>query len=110
MKLEIFVVLGDCHHIGSEETRIKWFSFFGRKEGLIYLIDISATKPLSAPEQICQSPSFLYAKIEKNEMLEELGLARYTPMMEQYLSVKKNYTDAFLFFRLGDFYEMFVRP
>ncbi|MBO9607825.1 MAG: DNA mismatch repair protein MutS [Paenibacillaceae bacterium] len=32
---------------------------------------------------------------------------KYTPMMEQYLSVKATVPDAFLFFRLGDFYEMF---
>jgi DNA mismatch repair protein MutS len=32
---------------------------------------------------------------------------KYTPMMEQYLSVKAQVPDAFLFFRLGDFYEMF---
>ncbi|MGO1059882.1 DNA mismatch repair protein MutS [Planococcus sp. FY231025] len=30
-----------------------------------------------------------------------------TPMMQQYLQVKSDYQDAFLFFRLGDFYEMF---
>ena len=30
-----------------------------------------------------------------------------TPMMQQYLSVKKNYKNEVLFFRLGDFYEMF---
>jgi len=30
-----------------------------------------------------------------------------TPMMEQYLSIKKQYPDAFLFYRLGDFYELF---
>ena len=30
-----------------------------------------------------------------------------TPMMQQYLEVKKQYPDAFLFYRLGDFYEMF---
>ena len=30
-----------------------------------------------------------------------------TPMMEQYLAIKKQYPDAFLFYRLGDFYEMF---
>jgi DNA mismatch repair protein MutS len=34
-------------------------------------------------------------------------LARYTPMMEQYLSIKNKNQDAFLFFRLGDFYELF---
>ncbi|MFZ5590331.1 MAG: DNA mismatch repair protein MutS [Bacillota bacterium] len=31
----------------------------------------------------------------------------YTPMMEQYLQIKSQYPDAILFFRLGDFYEMF---
>ncbi|MDA9470568.1 DNA mismatch repair protein MutS [Enterococcus sp. 5H] len=30
-----------------------------------------------------------------------------TPMMEQYLAIKDQYQDAFLFYRLGDFYEMF---
>ncbi|MBE6548589.1 MAG: DNA mismatch repair protein MutS, partial [Ruminococcaceae bacterium] len=30
-----------------------------------------------------------------------------TPMMEQYFEIKKNYTDFLLFYRLGDFYEMF---
>lgn len=28
-------------------------------------------------------------------------------MMEQYLSIKEKHKDAILFFRLGDFYEMF---
>lgn len=32
---------------------------------------------------------------------------KVTPMMEQYLKVKKEYPDTFVFFRLGDFYEMF---
>jgi len=32
---------------------------------------------------------------------------KYTPMMQQYLSVKKNLKDAIVFYRLGDFYEMF---
>lgn len=30
-----------------------------------------------------------------------------TPMMQQFLSVKENYKDCILFFRIGDFYEMF---
>ncbi|MBY0163855.1 DNA mismatch repair protein MutS [Cytobacillus firmus] len=34
-------------------------------------------------------------------------MAKYTPMIEQYLKVKEQARDAFLFFRLGDFYEMF---
>ncbi|WP_338754124.1 DNA mismatch repair protein MutS [Bacillus sp. FJAT-52991] len=34
-------------------------------------------------------------------------MKQYTPMIQQYLKVKAEYQDAFLFFRLGDFYEMF---
>ncbi|PLS16760.1 DNA mismatch repair protein MutS [Bacillus sp. M6-12] len=34
-------------------------------------------------------------------------MATYTPMIQQYLRIKAEYQDAFLFFRLGDFYEMF---
>ncbi|TDL83254.1 DNA mismatch repair protein MutS [Peribacillus frigoritolerans] len=34
-------------------------------------------------------------------------MATYTPMIQQYLKIKAEYQDAFLFFRLGDFYEMF---
>lgn len=33
--------------------------------------------------------------------------ANVTPMMEQYLRLKEKYGDCLLFFRLGDFYEMF---
>ncbi|MFH0767411.1 MAG: DNA mismatch repair protein MutS, partial [Bacillota bacterium] len=32
---------------------------------------------------------------------------KYTPMMQQYLKIKEDYADAIVFFRLGDFYEMF---
>lgn len=31
----------------------------------------------------------------------------YTPMMQQYLQIKQSYRDYILFFRMGDFYEMF---
>lgn len=34
-------------------------------------------------------------------------MAKLTPMMEQYMELKKEYSDCILFFRLGDFYEMF---
>ncbi len=32
---------------------------------------------------------------------------KLTPMVRQYLDIKKNYQDTILFYRLGDFYEMF---
>ncbi len=34
-------------------------------------------------------------------------MTQYTPMIQQYLTIKRDYSDAFLFFRLGDFYELF---
>ena len=36
-----------------------------------------------------------------------MDISKLTPMMQQYFNIKKEYTDALLFFRLGDFYEMF---
>ncbi len=35
-------------------------------------------------------------------------MAEQTPMMRQYLEIKSGYPDAILFFRMGDFYEMFM--
>lgn len=34
-------------------------------------------------------------------------MTTYTPMIQQYLLIKSEYENAFLFYRLGDFYEMF---
>ena len=34
-------------------------------------------------------------------------MAELTPMMQQYMETKKQYQDCILFYRLGDFYEMF---
>jgi len=34
-------------------------------------------------------------------------MTRLTPMLRQYLSIKGEYSDTILFFRMGDFYEMF---
>jgi DNA mismatch repair protein MutS len=36
-----------------------------------------------------------------------IEMPKYTPMMEQYLAIKAEYPDTLLFFRLGDFYELF---
>ncbi|MGK2906064.1 MAG: DNA mismatch repair protein MutS [Desulfuromonadales bacterium] len=35
-------------------------------------------------------------------------MAKTTPMMQQYLEIKADYPDSILFFRMGDFYEMFL--
>lgn len=42
----------------------------------------------------------------KNEE-DKVAKAKQTPMMKQYQAVKDQYPDAFLFYRLGDFYELF---
>ncbi len=34
-------------------------------------------------------------------------MSEATPMMRQYLEMKEHYKDCILFYRLGDFYEMF---
>ena len=39
--------------------------------------------------------------------MQNIDKSQYTPMMRQYLTIKEDYNDAIVFFRLGDFYEMF---
>ena len=40
-------------------------------------------------------------------MAEKIPMEDLTPMMQQYMETKKQYPDCILFYRLGDFYEMF---
>lgn len=37
----------------------------------------------------------------------EIDVEQLTPMMRQYFEIKKNYPDTLVFYRLGDFYELF---
>ena len=37
----------------------------------------------------------------------EVDRSKLSPMMQQYMEIKDNYEDCIIFFRLGDFYEMF---
>ena len=36
-----------------------------------------------------------------------MSLEKHTPMMRQYLTLKSQHPDMLLFFRMGDFYELF---
>ena len=36
-----------------------------------------------------------------------MSTSSVTPMMSQFLKIKSQYTDALLFYRMGDFYELF---
>jgi DNA mismatch repair protein MutS len=38
---------------------------------------------------------------------DAMSTLKNTPMLQQYLSIKEQYRDAILFYRMGDFYEMF---
>jgi DNA mismatch repair protein MutS len=40
-------------------------------------------------------------------MYEKIDKMQYTPMMRQYLEIKEQFSDTLVFFRLGDFYELF---
>ncbi|AVV80268.1 DNA mismatch repair protein MutS [Leptospira santarosai] len=42
------------------------------------------------------------------EYWSDLADALNTPMMKQFLTIKKDFPDTILFFRMGDFYEMFL--
>lgn len=39
--------------------------------------------------------------------LSDVDLTRVSPMMKHYISVKNQYPDVIIFYRLGDFYEVF---
>ena len=39
--------------------------------------------------------------------LRRMHTPKLTPMMQQYLEIKARHPDAILFYRMGDFYEMF---
>lgn len=43
----------------------------------------------------------------KAEEEKSVAKPKLTPMMQQYMEIKERYKDCILFFRLGDFYEMF---
>ncbi len=40
-------------------------------------------------------------------MIETVDITKVSPMMQHYIATKKEYSDCILFYRLGDFYEIF---
>ena len=46
--------------------------------------------------------------LNRSVSLGGVKVKKITPMMRQYLRIKSGYPDAILFFRMGDFYEMFL--
>src|SRR6266481_9797035 len=39
--------------------------------------------------------------------MNDVGAPQHTPMMQQYLRIKSQHPDILLFYRMGDFYELF---
>src|SRR6266851_2432070 len=56
--------------------------------------------------QILQQPVTTEKESEKNAVSEP-SLHEHTPMMQQYLRLKAQHPDILLFYRMGDFYELF---
>ena len=50
-----------------------------------------------------------YNLLGGNMRRSEIDRNKLTPMMAQYMEIKDNYEDIILMFRLGDFYEMFLK-
>jgi DNA mismatch repair protein MutS len=48
-----------------------------------------------------------YADVSVSEISQSLDASTQTPLMRQYWAAKRQHPDALLFFRMGDFYELF---
>ena len=53
------------------------------------------------------APAQKAVPFRRKTMKEGKKMAELTPMMQQYREIKSRNPDCLLFFRLGDFYEMF---
>ena len=57
------------------------------------------------PIRITPDAPFLNKRLERESEMPQKR--KHTPMMQQYFSIKEKYPDCLLFYRLGDFYELF---
>ena len=82
--------------------------------GLLYLLHLSRlskcvenwqAKPACAIRYITACD--IIKRDNKRGGVSQVKMIAKTPMMRQYQEIKKQYPDTILFFRLGDFYEMF---
>ncbi|MBF3721589.1 hypothetical protein ISG25_03350, partial [Burkholderia pseudomallei] len=44
---------------------------------------------------------------DSKQQLTEAAFSNHTPMMQQYLRIKSEHPDTLVFYRMGDFYELF---
>ena len=52
-------------------------------------------------------PSYIVADVSFRDSRSNVDLSSHTPMMRQYLAVKADHPDKLVFYRMGDFYELF---
>src|SRR6266542_2141549 len=69
-------------------------------------MDRSTVAPRSGGRRVLGAPTGWVGRGRTPPLMKQIAQAA-TPMMRQYLETKARYPDAILFFRLGDFYEMF---
>ena len=70
---------------------------------------MEATNIITKDEMRSEIPHCAATNIQGNPQFSavESVLADATPAMKQYLTIKANYPDTLLFYRMGDFYELF---
>src|SRR5262249_49407072 len=68
----------------------------GRRAAICQLVAMALTQPINPPEGNAAALTPVNG---------EAG--RVTPMMEQYIEIKAANSDYLLFYRMGDFYELF---
>jgi DNA mismatch repair protein MutS len=72
-------------------------------------LTISISPGAYSASLLCYSEWLLsHGDFVRNYMKQKTHTSFSTPMMKQYASIKKKYKDCLLFFRLGDFYELFL--
>ena len=53
------------------------------------------------------APQAVFGNVLCEKILNDPGSGKHTPMMQQYLRFKQEHPDRLLFYRMGDFYELF---
>ncbi len=48
-------------------------------------------------------------QVKQSQLFETNNIQALTPMMQQYMAIKNEYNDYLLFYRMGDFYELFFQ-
>src|SRR5450830_138713 len=67
-------------------------------------MDAIERKPIRKNNEINQ---ILTMNMQSNQELANIQRSKLTPMMQQYMAIKDNHPTMLVFYRMGDFYELF---